>query len=226
MTAHFHDIPADALAVSNAPRSPRRRNFYTVFVKRVLDVALVLITAPLTVPVILGMAIFAALDGHSPFFTQKRVGRDGREFTIVKLRTMVPNAEAQLARHLEADADARAEWDATQKLKSDPRITVAGRILRKTSLDELPQLWNVLVGDMSLVGPRPILPSQRALYPGSAYYTVRPGITGPWQVSARNECEFRGRAKYDTVYARKVSLGMDIALLARTVLTVLRGTGY
>ena len=224
MTAHFHEIPADAQAISSAPR-PKRGLYARVF-KRALDVTLVVATAPITVPVVLGMAAFVAIDGHNPFFLQKRVGRDARPFTIVKLRTMVPAAERQLALHLEQDAAAREEWETTQKLKKDPRVTFAGRILRKTSLDELPQLWNVLTGDMSLVGPRPILPDQCDLYPGSAYYTVRPGITGPWQVSARNECEFKGRAKYDTLYARKVSLRTDVALLARTVVTVLRGTGY
>jgi len=226
MTAHFHEIPADAVAVTSASGRVTRPTLYTLFFKRLLDLFLVILTAPLTLPAVLGMALFTALDGHNPFFLQKRVGRNGAEFWIVKMRTMVPNAEAQLARHLETDAAARAEWDASQKLKRDPRITTAGRILRKTSLDELPQLWNVLVGDMSLVGPRPILPNQRALYPGSAYYSVRPGITGPWQVSARNECEFKGRARYDTVYARKVSFLMDLGILVRTVFTVLRGTGY
>lgn len=225
MTAHFHEIPADAQVVTPA-KAQMPNNLYTTVLKRVFDITLIVLAAPITAPVILLMAMLAAIDGHNPFFWQKRVGRNGREFWILKMRTMVPNAEGLLAQHLEADPEARAEWDATQKLKRDPRITFAGRILRKTSLDELPQLWNVLVGDMSLVGPRPILPSQRALYPGSAYYTVRPGITGPWQVSARNECEFKGRAKYDAVYARKVSFGMDVALLARTVTTVLRGTGY
>jgi lipopolysaccharide/colanic/teichoic acid biosynthesis glycosyltransferase len=224
MTAHFNEIPSDAQAVTPAPL--RVKTLYASVLKRAIDVTLVLASAPLTLPVVLGMAAFVAIDGHNPFFTQKRVGRDARRFTLVKLRTMVPEAERQLASHLEKDAAARDEWEATQKLKSDPRVTYAGRILRKTSLDELPQLWNVLIGDMSLVGPRPILPEQCDMYPGSAYYTVRPGTTGPWQVSARNECEFKGRAKYDALYARKISFRTDVALLARTVTTVLRGTGY
>lgn len=228
MTAHFHEIPVDAKAVTpvtgRIARQPR--GIYASYFKRMFDTLLILASAPITVPVIAVMAALAALDGGNPFYTQKRVGRDGRMFRIVKMRTMVPNADRMLERHLQGDAEARAEWNATQKLKNDPRITLVGRILRKTSLDELPQLWNVLIGDMSLVGPRPILPEQQEMYPGAAYYTVRPGITGPWQVSARNECEFKGRAKFDTVYARKVSFATDVSLLARTVRTVLRGTGY
>lgn len=228
MTAHFHEIPADAQAVSPAPKAVTRtpKGIYVSYLKRAFDTLLILASAPITVPVIAVMAFLAALDGHNPFYTQKRVGRGGRMFRIVKMRTMVPMADKMLERHLTENADARAEWDATQKLKKDPRITLVGRILRKTSLDELPQLWNVLTGDMSLVGPRPILPEQQDMYPGNAYYTVRPGITGPWQVSARNECEFKGRAKFDAVYARKLSFGTDISILFRTVLTVLRGTGY
>lgn len=228
MTAHFHEIPADAEVVNpiKARVSRPPKGLYASFFKRAFDTLLILASAPITVPVIALMAAFAALDGSNPFYTQKRVGRNGRMFNIVKMRTMVPNADMMLERHLNANPEARAEWDATQKLKKDPRITLVGRILRKTSLDELPQLWNVLTGDMSLVGPRPILPEQQEMYPGSAYYTVRPGITGPWQVSARNECEFKGRAKFDAVYARKVSFSTDVSLLALTVRTVLRGTGY
>lgn len=228
MTAHFNEIPADARVVKpvryddlSAPKGLYARLF-----KRVLDTVLVLVTAPLSVPLIGMIAVFAALDGHNPFFIQKRVGRGGRVFNIVKMRTMVPHADRLLERHLRADDDARVEWDATQKLKDDPRITPFGRVLRKTSMDELPQLWNVLVGDMALVGPRPILPEQKVLYPGVAYYTVRPGITGPWQVSARNECEFRSRAKYDGSYARNLCFRNDFMLLLRTIRVVLKGTGY
>lgn len=139
---------------------------------------------------------------------------------------MIVNADAQLETYLASDPTARAEWDSTQKLKVDPRITRFGRILRKSSLDELPQLWNVLKGDMSLVGPRPMMPCQRDLYPGSAYYRLRPGITGPWQVSRRNESTFADRARFDTDYDRTLSLGTDIGLLISTVRVVVRATGY
>ena len=139
---------------------------------------------------------------------------------------MVVDADARLAAHLAADPALRAEWDETQKLKRDPRITAVGRLLRKTSLDELPQLWNVLKGDMSLVGPRPMMPEQRALYPGRAYYQMRPGLTGPWQVSDRNAVSFAGRAEFDADYARRMSLATDLCILFLTVWVVLRGTGY
>jgi lipopolysaccharide/colanic/teichoic acid biosynthesis glycosyltransferase len=139
---------------------------------------------------------------------------------------MVMDAEARMAAHLARDPAARAEWEETQKLKADPRVTPIGRLIRKTSLDELPQLWNVLMGDMSLVGPRPMMPEQARLYPGRAYYSLRPGITGFWQISSRNETSFAGRAAYDTRYARRISFATDLGVLLATVRVVLRGTGY
>jgi len=145
---------------------------------------------------------------------------------MLKLRTMVPNAEKQLESYLARNAEARLEWNSTQKLKSDPRITRLGKFLRKTSLDELPQLWNVLIGDMSLVGPRPMMPSQRPLYHGLAYYNLRPGITGIWQVSERNESAFSKRAEFDTEYDEILSFRKDLGLLWSTVRVVLKGTGY
>ena len=118
-----------------------------------------------------------------------------------------------------------AEWTSKQKLSNDPRITKFGRILRRTSADELPQLINVLTGDMSLVGPRPMMPSQQALYPGHAYYRLRPGLTGSWQVSERNASTFADRAKYDDSYEQDLSFGTDLGIIARTVGVVLRCTG-
>jgi lipopolysaccharide/colanic/teichoic acid biosynthesis glycosyltransferase len=170
-------------------------------------------------------ALAVALDGGAPFYRQDRIGRGGRLFRLVKIRTMVPGAEALLARHLAACPAARAEWDRTQKLARDPRVTRIGRLLRASSLDELPQLWNVLRGDMSLVGPRPMLPEQRALYPGRAYYALRPGLTGPWQVSARNRSGFADRAGFDQAYHAGLSLAGDLRLIAATVRVVLRRTG-
>ncbi len=139
---------------------------------------------------------------------------------------MVPNAEERLESHLAASPQTREEWDSTQKLKNDPRITSTGKFLRKSSLDELPQLWNVLTGDMSLVGPRPMMENQESLYPGTAYYALRPGVTGSWQVSDRNETTFAGRAKFDTEYYYSLSLATDLKILARTVNVVLRATGH
>jgi len=142
-----------------------------------------------------------------------------------KFRTMVPNAEAILSQYLADNPEARAEWDSKQKLAKDPRITKVGRILRRTSVDELPQLLNVFAGDMSLVGPRPMMPSQQALYPGHGYYRLRPGLTGKWQISERHTSTFAERAVYDDAYEQDLSLGTDLGIIGRTIGVVLRCTG-
>jgi len=194
--------------------------------KRLLDLALVLVTLPLWLPVILVTAALVARDGHNPFYMQDRIGRNGRVFRMFKLRSMVHDADAVFEAYLTAHPEARAEWDATQKLKHDPRITRVGRFIRKTSIDELPQLFNVLLGDMSLVGPRPMMVCQKPLYPGQRYYDLRPGLTGFWQISNRNHCRFVDRARYDNAYGASMSLGTDAAVIWRTLGVVLRGTGY
>ena len=211
---------------ASAATAARTSGLYRGAFKRMFDTALVIIAAPIVVLVVGVLAVCIAFDGANPFYSQQRVGRGGRLYKMWKLRSMVVNADAQLETYLASAPSARAEWDSTQKLKVDPRITRFGRILRKSSLDELPQLWNVLTGDMALVGPRPMMPCQRDLYPGSAYYRLRPGITGPWQVSRRNESTFADRARFDTDYDRTLSFGTDINLLAATVNVVLRATGY
>jgi lipopolysaccharide/colanic/teichoic acid biosynthesis glycosyltransferase len=202
------------------------RGFYRKGVKRVIETLLVLLTSPVTLPLILLMALLVACEGGNPFFVQKRLGRNGRVFRIWKLRSMVVDAERHLKTHLENDPAARSQWESTQKLKQDPRVTRVGRLLRKTSMDELPQLLNVLNGTMSLVGPRPMMVDQRRMYYGRAYYRVRPGITGLWQISARNESEFVARVRYDEEYHRNLSIWLDLKILAQTVVVVLRGTGY
>ena len=204
---------------------PRQDWMYRYGVKRGLDILLVVFALPIIVPTILILAALIALKGQSPFYRQDRLGRGGQIFTLWKLRTMVPDANARLNEHLASDESARREWDAFQKLKYDPRITQLGHFLRKTSLDELPQLWNVLKGDMSLVGPRPMMPEQRALYPGSAYYLMRPGLTGLWQISERNTSTFAQRAEFDADYERKLSFAMDVKVLVATVGVVMRCTG-
>lgn len=207
-------------------RRSRPRSLYTRFGKRCLDILLVLAAAPAIVVTVAVLALLIARDGGSPFFSQMRVGKNGRAYRMWKLRTMVADADARLESHLAADPAAHDEWTRTQKLRNDPRITRFGRFLRKSSLDELPQLWNVLSGDMSLVGPRPMLPSQQPLYPGSAYYNLRPGITGMWQVSTRNNSEFVERAAFDQEYERRLSLWTDLRLILATLAVVLRGTGH
>ncbi|MGD9864185.1 MAG: sugar transferase, partial [Pseudodonghicola sp.] len=188
--------------------------------------ALTLITLPITLPVILLCALALWIEGGQPFYWQPRLGRGGRKFRLMKLRTMVRDADARLAEYLANDPAMRAEWNANQKLRNDPRITRVGALLRATSLDELPQLWNVLTGEMSLVGPRPMMPEQLGLYgDASCYLSVKPGITGLWQVSTRNEKGFSYRAHVDAVYCRSMSLWQDLSLMVRTIGVVVRRTG-
>ncbi|EYD75967.1 Undecaprenyl-phosphate galactosephosphotransferase [Rubellimicrobium mesophilum DSM 19309] len=194
--------------------------------KRILDVAAVLMCAPFVLPIIGLLAIIISFDGGRPFYCQARVGRNGRQFMCWKLRSMCHDSHAALAAYLAADPQAQREWETTQKLKDDPRVTRIGRILRKSSLDELPQLWNVLIGDMSLVGPRPMMPDQCVFYKGVSYYALRPGITGMWQVYGRNETAFADRAVFDDAYERELSFMTDLKLVAATIKVVLRGTGY
>lgn len=199
---------------------------YRSIFKRALDLIAVLILAlPVTI-VVLTLAAIVALDGKSPFYIQKRLGREGRVFKMVKLRSMVANADAIFADYLAANPEEAREWNEKQKLINDPRITPVGHLIRKTSLDELPQLWNVLVGDMSLVGPRPIMVDQKTIYPSDAYYDLRPGITGPWQVSSRNESSFAERAQFDANYLNGLSLGSDVRIMVKTVGVVVNATGH
>lgn len=215
----------------NAPESQalpvfkKSGSLYRLGFKRVVDILLIVAAMPFVLPFLLIVGVLIALDGHSPLFRQERVGLNGNRFWMWKFRTMVPNAESQLKEYLEHDADARAEWEDRQKLENDPRITAIGRILRRTSMDELPQVFNVLTGEMSLVGPRPMLPSQQALYSGHAYYRLRPGMTGSWQVSARNDSSFADRAQFDDQYEEQLSFVTDVSIITQTVSVVLKGTG-
>ncbi|WP_370513029.1 sugar transferase [Oceaniovalibus sp. ACAM 378] len=195
--------------------------------KRLLDVFLVLLSLPLTV-VIVGLCALALLfEGGQPFYRQIRLGARGERFSILKLRTMVRDADTVLQRYLDSDPALAHEWATTQKLKKDPRVTAVGNLLRKTSLDELPQFWNVLTGEMSLVGPRPMMPDQLSMYGDPQnYFALRPGITGFWQVSARNENHFSFRAEIDAQYNRSLSLLGDLGVMMRTVGVMMRQTGY
>lgn len=202
------------------------QGIYAHYFKRPIDILAVILSSIIVLPVVAILALVVMTDGGNPFYSSDRVGRCGRTFRMLKLRTMVHDADARLEGHLTQNPEARLEWDQTQKLKYDPRVTALGRFLRKSSLDELPQLWNVLAGDMSLVGPRPMMPEQRDIYPGDAYYRLRPGLTGLWQISDRNNCTFAKRAEFDTDYERIVSLRLDLVILFRTIGAVARGTGY
>jgi len=206
----------------------RKDGFYRLGGKIVFDWLLVLSALPIVVPLVGILALLLVLGGSVPFYRQRRVGRNGKVFQMLKLRTMVPNAEQVLQDYLAQNPEARREWDRDQKLRDDPRVTRLGRFLRKVSIDELPQLWNVLRGEMSLIGPRPMMVEQQVLYPdpGAAYYRLRPGITGLWQVSDRNESSFAERASFDGSYYNDLSLQADLSIFVRTIGVVIRATGY
>ena len=209
------------------PGTVQPTGWYRATGKRIADIVFVLITLPISVPVILICAIALLIEGGQPFYRQERLGKGGKRFSIVKLRTMGRNADTVLESYLARDPAMRAEWDTTQKLKNDPRITRVGALLRSSSMDELPQLWNVLKGDMSVVGPRPMMPEQLRLYSNPRpYFILRPGITGEWQVSDRNENSFSHRSTVDARYNVKLSFWTDLKILFQTAGVVLRRTGY
>ena len=213
--------PFGALGTGQPPQG-----IYRAFGKRAIDILLVLLAIVPVSFLLAGLAAVIALDGRSPIYVQNRVGQDGRIFRIFKLRSMVRNADKVLAAYLAGNPRAKEEWDVNQKLRNDPRITRFGYLIRRTSLDELPQIFNVLRGDMSLVGPRPMMCDQRHLYPGQEYYAMRPGITGYWQTSVRNESSFSQRAFFDKAYFADLSFMTDLKVLLRTVGVVLRATGH
>lgn len=198
-------------------------------VKRVFDVVAVLIGLALLSPVFLLIAILIRIDSPGPiFYTQTRIGYGGKSFKILKFRSMCENAEQLLRNIVREDHSLSQEWNEYQKLANDPRITRVGNVLRNLSIDELPQLWNVVRGEMSLIGPRPFFPSQIDLYGKEAYKNyvrVRPGITGMWQVSGRNKTSFAARAEWDNYYLQNWSFTLDIKILMRTIAIVLLREG-
>lgn len=198
---------------------------YRNLLKRPLDILLVLLSAPIVLPVVIILAILVARGGGKPFYSQMRIGKNGRLYRMWKLRSMVEDADARLSAHLAANPEAKREWDRNQKLRDDPRVTRFGHFLRRSSLDELPQLWNVLIGEMSIVGPRPMMPCQKELYDGEGYYLLRPGITGFWQTAGRNSTSFAARVWYDDIYERELSLFSDTMIVVRTFGVVMRATG-
>lgn len=196
--------------------------------KRALDLMVAIPATIFFLPLLVLLGLLVKIqDGGPVLFVQPRVGRHGRLFPCFKFRSMVVRAEEKMQALLRDDPEAAREWREKQKLTNDPRVTPVGRMLRVTSADELPQLFNVLRGDMSVVGPRPILPNQTEEYgPAlSRYCTARPGMTGLWQVSERSESAFRRRPELDQIYLRAWSLLTDLVLLVRTVDVVLRQRG-
>ena len=198
------------------------------FLKRTVDITASATALLLLSPVFLVTSLAIRKDSDGPaMFTQKRIGKDGKLFEIYKFRTMVPDADKKLFEMLEKDEKAREEYKVNKKLKNDPRITKVGNLLRKTSIDELPQLINVLKGDMSLVGPRPYLPREKEDM-GDYYNTIiesKPGITGLWQVSGRSNTTFEERLHFDEEYNEKKSFTYDMGLLVKTVGSVVKGDG-
>lgn len=195
--------------------------------KRSMDVILAFLIVLALAPALLLIAFMVRRDGGPAFFAHARIGRNGKPFKCLKFRTMVMDADKILERVLAEDAEARDEWERDFKLRNDPRITCLGRFLRTTSLDELPQLFNVLRGEMSLVGPRPIVQDEVCRY-GAAFHDYarcRPGITGAWQVSGRNDVSYTARVKLDQDYAQFWSVGTDIAVLWKTVFVVVKRRG-
>ena len=204
-------------------RDRRRLRF-----KRILDTALTVCGILLLAPTAVLLALCIKLDSHGPcLYRQERIGRGGRRFQALKFRTMVVDAEDRLAACLARDESLRREWEQNHKIKDDPRLTRIGALLRKSSMDELPQLWNVLAGEMSLVGPRPIIEAEREKYGRvfEEYVRVRPGLTGLWQISGRNDTGYERRVRLDQYYVRNWSVWFDIWILAKTVPAVLRGRG-
>jgi Undecaprenyl-phosphate galactose phosphotransferase WbaP len=201
---------------------------YARLLKRGIDVLAVVLAGVLLLPLLVVLALLIKLDSRGPvFFSHQRLGKQGRGFRAWKFRTMVQNADAVLTHTLETRPQLRLEWERDQKLRNDPRITRMGRWLRRTSLDELPQIWNVLMGEMSLVGPRPIVQAELDRY-GERFgliSQVLPGITGLWQVSGRNDTSYVERVALDTYYVRNWSPWLDFYVLARTVWAVLMARG-
>jgi Undecaprenyl-phosphate galactose phosphotransferase WbaP len=225
------DLIATAREFANTMVLEVRQNLLRVEIrvlKRVLDVISVLIGTLLFWWLFLGLALTVKLSSPGPvFYGQRRIGRDGHSFTAWKFRSMAKDADVLLQHYLAEHPELREEWERDHKLRDDPRVTWVGRILRRTSLDELPQLWNVLSGEMSLVGPRPIVESEVAKYGERfpLYTKVRPGLSGLWQVSGRNDTTYAERVALDCYYVRNWSVWLDLVILTRTVRVVLWGKG-
>ena len=212
---------------SAAVKGPAATFQYAVL-KRVLDIFVVLLLSPLLLPVLAVLMLAVVLSSPGPaFFSHRRICRSGNFFSMWKFRTMCVNSAEVLEQHLKCHPSERQEWVRTHKLRADPRVTPLGRLLRKSSLDELPQVWNVVTGRMSLVGPRPIVAAEAEKYGTSFghYLAVKPGITGLWQTSGRSTLTYPQRVALDRQYVETWSLWMDIKILFRTVGKVANSDG-
>lgn len=219
------DLPSTALITSPTldPSLASKDRF-----SRILDLSLIVLGAPYILIAVAILAFLIKWDSPGPvFYRQTRIGRFGRKFHLYKFRTMVQDADQVLQHYLDNFVELQTQWSANHKLNPDPRITPLGAMLRKSSLDELPQLWNVVIGDMSWIGPRPIVDAEVEKYGKrfDLYVQVRPGITGLWQVSGRSDTTYEHRTELDEYYVRNRTLRLDLQILWKTVLVVLRGTG-
>jgi Undecaprenyl-phosphate galactose phosphotransferase WbaP len=203
------------------------RTTLNALVKRLVDLLGAALLAVVFSPLMIAIVLLMRRTGSTVIYKHRRVGRDGRMFECLKFRTMVPNADQVLRELLEGDPALKAEWVRDHKLRNDPRITRIGRFLRRTSLDELPQIWNVVRGEMSLVGPRPVVREELLRYGRNvgAYLAAKPGITGLWQVTGRNNTDYRRRVVLDTYYVRNQNFALDLYILIKTTGVVVGGKG-
>ena len=195
---------------------------------RVFDITLIFLAAPYLVFFFLVISLLIIFDSEGgAFYRQTRIGKGGRRFQALKFRTMVVNADRILQRYLDESPELKSEWLATHKLKRDPRVTRVGTILRKLSLDEMPQFWNILIGDMSLIGPRPIVDEEITRYGKcfELYIQARPGLTGLWQVSGRSDTSYQRRVELDEYYLLNRNIKLDLIILVKTVYVVLGRKG-
>lgn len=212
-------IISDIRTCNEVPHSP---------LTRVLDITLILLAAPYILLFFVVISILIMLDSRGgPFYRQTRIGKGGRKFQVYKFRTMVLNADQVLQRYLDGAPELNAEWKATHKLKRDPRVTRVGAVLRKLSLDEMPQIWNIIIGEMSLIGPRPIVEAEIEKYGKcfELYMQARPGLTGLWQVSGRSDTSYQRRVELDEYYLLNRSIKLDLLILVKTVYVVLGRKG-
>lgn len=218
---------APAAEVSSAHRAQKNRTPSDIL-KRVMDLAIAIPMAIFLLPAYLLLAAIIYTDDKGPIlFRQTRRGMNGKPFTCLKFRTMVTDASDRLERLLATDPALRAEWEATQKLKNDPRITGVGGFLRKHSLDELPQLWNIIKGEMSIVGPRPIIEDEVRRYGNHIddYDHVRPGVVGLWQINGRNDTSYEQRVQLDVSYAQTRNVLLDLKILFGSIPAILLKRG-
>lgn len=224
-------VPNAAVAVQESGPVPAEaiHSARSLALFRAMDIVLAIFCLITLSPLMIVAAVMVFVSSPGPiFYSQARFGYKGEVFGCLKFRTMKVNADVMLAQLLASSPTIAETWDRDRKLPNDPRITFFGHFLRRYSADELPQLFNVLRGDMSIVGPRPLATDEAHFYADAftAYCAMKPGITGPWQISGRNKISFAGRAKLDCEYARTKSVRQDIAIILRTIPVVLKGTGY